>query len=507
MSIIDNKRIAKNALYLYFRQIFSILVNFYTVRVVWQVLGIDNYGIYQVVAGVVLMFQFINNAMVASSQRFISFELGRGGGDRLQRAFSISVIVHFIIGGIIVLLAETVGLWFLNSHLNIPAERMSAANWVFQCSVLSFFISVISVPYNSCIVAHEHLNIYGIYGVIEVLLKLGIVFLLMTLPGDKLVVYAILVLSVSVVMRILYGRYCLKHFSECRFRFAKDGALIKNMFSFAGWSFLGNMGFSGRDYGQTIVLNMFFNVAVNAAKGVASSIGGVVNSFSHNFTMSVNPQITKRYAAEEYESMITLVHHGCRFASLLLMIIAVPVIVAAPQILRLWLGEIAPYTISFLRWTLVMATIDSYVSPITCALQATGRIRNFQIIVCLIMLLTLPVSIALLEFWSNPILVMYVCCASSVVALMARILLLHREISFSLRKFVRQVFGPTVLVFALSMSAQWPVYSLFPNNIWGLIGFGFTSITISLTLTYIIGLRQNERAIAIKTIRSKLHIK
>lgn len=507
MAHADNKRIAKNTLYLYFRQILSILISFYTVRVVWQVLGIDNYGIYQVVAGVVMMFQFINNAMVASSQRFISYELGRGGGEQLQKVFSISVTVHFIIGGIIVILAETVGLWFLNAHLNIPAERMTAANWVYQCSVLSFFVSVISVPYNSCIVAHEHLNIYGIYGVIEVLLKLFIVFMLMALPGDKLIVYALLVLAVSVFMRLLYGRYCARHFEECKFRFSRDGGLIRNMFSFAGWSFVGNIGYSARDYGLTIVLNMFFNVAVNAAKGVASNIGSVVNSFASNFSMSVNPQITKRYAAGEYDSMMSLVHHGCRIAPLLLMIIAIPVIVAAPQILHLWLGDVAPFTIPFLRWTLVMALIDSYVSPITSSLQATGRIRNFQICICFILLMTLPVSILLLEFWENPVIIMYVCCASSAIALITRILLLRREIHFSLRRFSAKVFVPTLTVFVLSLTAQWFVYQLFPQNIWALFAFGACSVAISLTLTYAIGLRPNERTMALQFIQRKLHLK
>ncbi|MDE6008450.1 MAG: lipopolysaccharide biosynthesis protein, partial [Muribaculaceae bacterium] len=269
----DNKRIAKNTMFLYIRMLLSIGVNFYTVRVIWQVLGVDNYGIYNVVGGIVLMFAFLQNAMIASSQRFISFELGKGVTGNLQKVFSLSLTVHFLLALIILVLAETIGLWFLNYKMNIPTDRMMAANWVYQCSILAFCVSVISVPYSASIVAHEHMKAYGYFGIIDVVLRLLIVLALIVIPFDKLIVYAILVLCVSLIMRLINSLYCRRYFSSCHYKYYKDKHLIKDMLSFAGWSFIGNMGFSVRDQGLNILINLFFNVAVNAAKGVASQVG------------------------------------------------------------------------------------------------------------------------------------------------------------------------------------------------------------------------------------------
>ena len=222
MPSVDNKRIAKNTLFLYMRMILTILVNLYAVRVVWDVLGIEDYGVYNVVGGIVTMFAFLNNAMVASSQRFISFELGTGNFNRLKKVFSISVTVHILLAIGVLILAETIGLWFLNEKLNIPINRTYAANWVYQCSVIAFIINVISVPYNACIVAHEHMKQYGYFGILEVILKLVIVFLLLLIPFDKLIAYAILVACVSLVMRLVYGFYCSRNFTECRYKFMND---------------------------------------------------------------------------------------------------------------------------------------------------------------------------------------------------------------------------------------------------------------------------------------------
>lgn len=356
----------------------SIVVNLYTVRLLWQVLGVDDYGIYNLVGGIVLMFAFLNNAMIASSQRFISFELGRGDSERLRKTFSISVSVHVLLAVLVFVLAETIGLWFLNYKLNIPVGRMSAANWVYQCSVMAFLLNIVSVPYNACIVAHEHMKVYGYFGILDVMLKLGIVLLVARLPGDSLIEYALLILAVSATMRLIYGVYCSRHFEECKFSKFKDRALMREMFSFAGWSFLGNMGFSVRDQGINILLNVFFNVAVNAAKGIANQVGGVINGFASNFTMAVNPQITKRYATGEVESMMNLVYNGCKLSLILMSIVVIPLIVSAPVVLRLWLGEVAPYTVGFLQLVLLLSLIECVVSPITTSIQATGMIRSFR---------------------------------------------------------------------------------------------------------------------------------
>lgn len=482
----------------------SIGVNLYTVRVVWQVLGVDNYGIYNVVGGIVMMFAFLNNAMVASSQRFISFELGKGVTGNLRRVFSLSVIVHFLLSVLILLLAETVGLWFLNAKLNIPPDRIYAANWVYQCSVLAFCVGVISVPYNATIVAHEHMKAYGYFGILEVLLKLGIVFLLMFLPGDKLIIYALLVLGVALLMRFIYAIYCRRHFPVCRFKFVKDPHLMKDMFSFAGWSFVGNLGFSVRDQGINILINLFFNVAVNAAKGIATQIGGVINGFASNFQMALNPQITKSYASGNIDSMLKLVFRGCKYSVLLLMMIVIPVIFAAEEILKLWLGDVAPYTIGFVQLTLLVGLIDSIVSPITTALQATGNIRKFQIIICIIMVSNIPIAWLWLYLGGSPYTVLFVAILTSVIAIFTRLWLLREQVFFSIRLFLRKVIVPLLLTFLVAASVGFLTYPLLPHNLFGLISYAILTVITTACIAAILGLSKEERSFALGLIRSKL---
>lgn len=501
----SNSQIAKNTLFLYVRMFLTILANLYAVRVIWQVLGIDDYGVYNVVGGIVAMFAFLNNAMIASSQRFISFELGTGNADRLKKVFSISVTVHIMLAVLILLLAETVGLWFLNAKLNIPVGRMVAANWVYQCSIIAFMVNVVSVPYNACIVAHEHMKTFGYFGILEVMLKLAIVFMLMFIPGDKLITYALLVLGVSVFMRIVYGIYCKRNFAECRYRYTSEHHLMRDMFSFAGWSFIGNLGFSVRDQGLNIILNMFFNVAVNAAKGVATQIGGVLSGFAGNFQMALNPQITKRYASGDLSSMMQLVLSGCKYSALLMVFIVVPLFFAAEEVLQLWLGSVAPYTVGFLRLVLVMALIDSMVSPVTTALQATGRIKWFQIIISIIMLSNLPVAWLWLKFDHNPYVVIFVSIITSMIALGARLVLLRREIKFSYRGFAVEIFGRVMPSVVVSVAAGWGIYSVIPGSLGGLIIFILLSVMVVALASFTFGLGRNERRLVLETVNRKLH--
>ncbi|MDE6860114.1 MAG: lipopolysaccharide biosynthesis protein [Duncaniella sp.] len=482
----------------------TILVNLYAVRVIWQVLGVDDYGIYNVVGGIVMMFSFLNNAMVASSQRFISFELGTGDNERLKKVFSISVTVHVMLAIGILILAETIGLWFLNTKLNIPSDRMVAANWVYQCSIIAFMINVISVPYNACIVAHEHMKIYGYFSILEVIMKLVIVFLLLFIPFDKLITYSILVVCVSAIMRIIYGIYCRNNFSECNYSFISDHHLMRDMFSFAGWSFIGNLGFSVRDQGLNIVVNIFFNVAINAAKGVASQIGTVINGFSQNFQMALSPQITKRFAAGDTSSMMTLVFAGCKYSALLMMFIVLPLFFASEPVLKLWLGVVAQYTVGFMQLVLIMSLIDSMVSPITTALQATGRIKWFQIIISIIMLANIPLAWCWLKLEANPYIVLYVSILTSAIALVARLVLLHRQVTFSYREFLFKVICRIIPVFLLSGASAWWLYSLFSHSITGLVSYAVISVTIIAAVIFILGLEQSERRVLVATIINRI---
>lgn len=504
MSIEDNKRIAKNTLFLYVRMFLTIAVNLYAVRVIWQVLGVDDYGIYNLVGGIVTMFAFLNNAMVASSQRFISFELGRKNNDRLNKVFCLSVTVHFLLALGIILLAETAGLWLLNDRLNIPQSRMYAANWVFQCSVLAFAVNVVSVPYNACIVAHEHMKAYGYLGILEVVLKLVIVFLLLLIPFDKLITYSLLILGVTVLMRIIYGCYCSRNFPECRYRYISDHHLMRDMFTFAGWSFIGNLGFSVRDQGLNIVLNLFFNIAVNAARGIANQISGVISGFSQNFQMAINPQITKRYAAGEIDSMMRLLYNGCKYSAILMMIVVIPVFFASEQILDLWLDEVAPYTVGFMQLVLIMILIDSMVSPIATALQATGKIKWFQITVSVIMVSNIPLAWLWMRHDSNPYIVVYVSILTAFVALVARLILLKKEIGVSLRDFFSKVLIRVVCVCLLSGAAVWWIYSMMTKTFAHLVVFALLSTLSIAVISFVVGLNRNERRFVVKYVRKRV---
>lgn len=504
----SNKRIAKNTLFLYVRMGLSILVNLYTVRVIWQVLGIDDYGIYTLVGGIVLMFQFLNGAMTATSQRYISFELGRGrDSERLHRVFSVSVSVHYVLAFIILVLAETAGLWFVNSQLNIPPHRMAAANWVYQCSVLAFLVSVVSVPYNACIVAHERMKAYGYMGILEVVLKLVIVFLLLFIPYDKLIVYALLVLAVQCLVRVLYQVYCRRNFAECRYRYRRDRRLMRDMFSFAGWSFLGNMGFSVRDQGLNILLNIFFNVAMNAAKGVATNISNVVMGFTANFQMALNPQITKRYASGDTPSMLELVFRGCKYSFLLLMVIVVPLWVACREVLCLWLDDVNTWMVGFLRLVFITALIDSMASPIVTALQATGRIKRFQIIISVIMVANIPLAWVWLKCHADPYAVVYVTIITSAVGLAGRLALLRELVPFDLWGEMLRLARQLLPAFAVSGCCAWFLYPLFGQNVLALAAFGLVSLAVSAAAIYLLSLGRGEKDMVRRLACERLHIK
>lgn len=489
-----SRRIAGNTAFLYIRMIVYMAVNLYTVRVLWRVLGVDDYGIYNVVGGIVLMFAFLNNAMVASSQRYISFGLGLGDTRRLRHIFSVSVTVHLSIAAIVLLLAETLGLWFLNTRMHIPAERMTAANWVYQGSVLTFLMTVISVPFNSCIVAHEHMKVYGLAGICDVILRLIAVLAVAALPFDRLAGYAVMILAIATGMALFYMIYCRRHFAECHYIRHHDRHLVREMFGFAGWSFLGNMGFSVRDQGMNIVLNLFFNVAVNAAKGIATQVGGVLSAFYSNFTMAVNPQITKRYAAGETDSMLSLLYSSCRYSLMLMALVVIPGVLCARQVLTLWLGDVAPYTVGFLQLTLLMSLIECVVSPVTTAIQATGRIRLFQIVIAAIMLATIPAAWIWLKYMDEPYIVLFVMLISSALALTARLYLLKAQIVlFSPGKFIYRVYLRTLPALLISATILTLTHHALPHSVGYLILFLVVAVAVTPLCIWALALDKEER--------------
>ena len=490
----NNKRIAKNTLLLYFRMLLIIIVGLYTSRVVLNTLGVSDYGIYNVVGGIVAMLAFLNSAMVAASQRFISFELGTGNIERLKKVFCTSVSIHIVLAGIIFLIAETIGLWFVNTHLNIPAERMEAANWVYQCSILTLLLTVVSVPYNSCIVAHEHMKAFAYVSIVEAILKLLIVYLLLLGNFDKLILYAILIVAVALIIRIIYGIYCKRHFEECTYRFVFDKQLFREMFAFAGWSVIGNLGFSFKDQGSNIILNLFFGTTVNAARGIALQVNGIISNFSNNFTMALNPQITKQYAAGDVEASVKLVYAGCRYSFYLLLLIAVPVMINIDYLLQLWLGTVPEYTSQFLMLALVAALLYGMAPPLVTALQATGKIKVFQLAFCILTLSELPFVYWVLINNGEPYYAMYPTIIITFIGLFVRFVLLKRLVPiYKMRYFTFNIVCKNLLIGSVCFFlAQW-IRNFFSINIVSFILTSLIAFCNSAIVIYIIGLSANER--------------
>lgn len=504
----NNKRVAKNTLFLYFRMILIMLVTLYTSRVVLAELGIEDYGIYNVVGGVVIMFSFLNNCMSTATQRFLTFELGRGDMERLERVFAASLNIHIAIGILIILLAETIGLWFVNEKLVISADRIVAANWVYQFSILTFCINIIQVPYNAVLIAHEKMSVYAYISILEALLKLGIVYLLVIIPTDKLVIYSILVFTVQFIIRGIYQVYCRRNYIESRFKLFWDKELYKQMSSFAGWNLFGSVAWLLRDQGINIVLNLFFGPAINAARGVASQVSNAVMGFISNFQVALNPQITKDYAIGNIDGMERLSYLGIKFSFLILFTMAFPLCLNIDYVLHLWLVEVPDYAALFI----ILIMIDSlantlFGSPLMTSLAATGRIRNYQIVVSCIILCILPVGYVALKIGCDAPSVFYVSIVFTLIAGFVRFLFCRKQIGYSLRKMSRNVLLPAIGVSAVSLPL--PIYIkccwLEAQSWVNFILLCAISAFVTMLVSWFVGLRKNERQTLISTIKKKIH--
>ena len=502
----NNRRIAKNTLLLYFRMLLTIAVGLYTSRVVLNTLGVSDYGVYTVVGRIVAMLSFLMAALTAASQRFISFELGRGDQQRLKQIFCTSVTIHAVLAVIIFVVAETVGLWFVNTHLNIDPSRMTAANWVYQCSIFTFMLTVVSVPYNSCIVAHEHMDAFAYISILEVALKLLIVYLLLLINYDKLIIYGVLVLVVALVVRLTYGIYCKRHFDECTYHFSFDKSLFREMFSFAGWSVVGNLGFSFKDQVANVILNLFFGTVVNAARGVALQVNGIISGFSTNFMMALNPQITKQYAAGNTAESVRLVYAGCRYSFFLLAFISIPVMINLDYLLKLWLGIVPEYTSTFLLLALISALINSMSQPLVTALHATGNIKFFQILICIIMLCELPLAYLILFFGGKPYMAMYPTVLVTLIGLFARFIVLKRLVPvYRLRYFAVKVVGKNLVLGTFCIVSAHYINNLFPVSLGAFILTSFITCSIVAIIVYLCGITSMERVKINDKIISYLH--
>lgn len=387
---ITNKRVAKNTMFLYIRMFFAIIVGLYTSRVVLAILGVEDYGIYSVVGSIVAMMGFLNSAMSASTSRFITYELGTGDEERMKKAFSCSIIVHCLIALFVLVVAETIGLWFLCNKLVIPEERMFAAHCVYQLSIISAMLGITQVPYNACIIAHEKIDIYSYVEIVHIVLKLLIVYLLLIGNFDKLILYAILLFAVSFLILMVYRIYGMSHFNECRFRWKWDNEYIRPLLSFTGWSLYPNLCFTSRQQGINFILNIFGTAVVNAASGLATTIFNIVEQFSNNILTAARPPIIKLYAKGEYDATIHLMKDVASVAGILYGLVAVPVIFECHFLLSVWLRWVPDYTEGFCQLLVLASFFNLNNSVLYMIMQANGNIKRYSILAGTTAILVLP---------------------------------------------------------------------------------------------------------------------
>ena len=500
----NTKRIAKNTLMLYFRQILIMLVSLYTVRVVLNTLGAEDYGIYNVVAGVVTMFSFLSGGMAAASQRYFSFDLGKGNFEQLKKTFSMSLTIYFMLAVIIVFLAETLGLWFVCNKLILPTERLFAAKIIYQTSILSFVLTMLTTPFMACIIAHEDMNIYAYVSIIEACLKLGIVFLLPLFSADKLIFYGILMTLVTFINTGVYRTVCHKKYSECKWKFYWNKPFFKELVSYTGWNMFGSAVGVFKNQIINILLNQFFNPVVIAARGVAAQVNSAVNSFSQGFSTAVRPQIIKSYAAKKYDKMQSLLFKSCKGTFLLMYLFTLPLCLEIDYVLKLWLTEPPKFVVLFTQLALIDALIDSISYPIMTAAQATGKIKVYQSVVGGILLLNLPISYIVLKIGFPPYSVFIVAISITFIAFFVRAFILKSLMTFSIRKFLFNVAIPLLVSSIVAFIIPYFITKILNASFIRLICTVAICVLCSILSFAFIAFTKNERLWAIKILKSKM---
>lgn len=478
------------------------LVGFYTVRIVLEALGAENYGIYNVVGGIVIVFSFLSGSMASTTQRFLAAELGRGNYCRLKMVFGTVGMVHLGLAVIVFLLGESIGLWFLNTHLIIPPDRLPAANWVYQCAIGSCCISVVCVPFLGAVIAREEMNVFAYISILEVVMKLWVAILLQYSEGDKLKLYAVLMLILTLVMQLFYCGYCRRHFPESRYWLIWSKPLLRKIIVYSGWNLFGTLAAMIRSQGLNILLNVFFDPVVNAARGIAYQINSAVNGFVANFQVALTPQITKSYVAGDSSYLYRLVFLGSKYSFFLLFFLSLPILLEADFLLNIWLKEVPEYTVIFCRLTLIVTLIDSLSGPLIHAALATASIGKYQGIVGGIIILVLPISYIMLWLGYPPTATMYVCILFSFIALATRLLLLRVLIGLSLLAFSREVLLRIAVVPAAVLPL--PLFLQYVQQPGPLRFMSVSACCTGLTVTagYWLGFSNGERLFVRDTIHS-----
>ena len=507
MSGSSNKKIAKNTLFLYFRMILVLGVSLYTSRVVLKTLGIEDFGIYTLVGGIVVLFSFINNSMTSATQRFLNYRMGEDDYNGVHKVFCISVNVYIIIAIIILIFAETLGLWFLNTQLNISFNRISAANIVYQFSILTFIATFLKVPYNASIVAYEKMNFYAWTSIVEVILKLMIIFALVNVLADKLILYSILTFSVSVLIFFLYQRYCLITFKTCRYEYIRDKKMLKEVLGFSGWSMFGSVAVIGSNQGIAMILNIFLGVTINAAMGIANQVNTALNGFVSNFRVAFNPQLVKTYASGETDAHKKLLFQSSKFSYFLLLILAVPVLFNTTYILSIWLYIVPDYTVIFTQLTIVLSLVEALSGPFWMSVSASGRIKFYQIIVSSIFFINLPLAYFSLNNGWSPEYVFFAKLLVGVILCIFRIIYVKHILHFSFKEVLGQLLWQVIIVTLFILGILFFLHNniiFHENSLLNIIVFSVIAIIVSISSIIIFGISKLERQVIIKFTLNKI---
>ena len=489
----NNKRIAKNTLLLYFRMLLMMFVTLFTSRVVLDKLGVTDYGIYNVVGGVVAMLGFLNSSMSNDVQRYLSFEIGKNNEAGVNRIFNVSLFAHAGIAVFVFVVMEIVGVWYLNTHMNIPAERMDAANWVLQCSIFTTLFTIVQVPYNAIIISKEQMGIYAYISILEVVLKLLVVYMLTIGNFDKLKLYSVLIMVVTIGIMMIYRFYCKRKYNEVKLKFIKDWNLLKQIVGFASWNMLGELAWVFTGQGVNIILNSFFGPVVNAARGLAEQVNGAVNRFVANFQTAVNPQLIKSYASDQLEEMKTLLYRSTRFSYYLLLALSLPIILKMDFILHLWLKEVPNHTTGFCQLVLVSSLVSTLSNLLAQVARAYGKIRNYQIVVSIFLFLNFPLSYIVLKLGCSPLSTMCVNIGINAMLLFVRLRITNRMIQMTYGNFIRNVLLPVIIVTAVALVIPLTIYSMLDNSIISFIIVCLVSFVSVGVSTYALGMNANER--------------
>lgn len=480
-------------------------VSLYTSRIVLKVLGISDFGIYSLVAGIVSMFGFFNAAMSSATQRYLSFDIGKGDITQLKRTFSAVTTIHIGISVLVLIIAETIGLWYINTKMVFPPERLFAVNAVYQFTILSFIVNIIHVPYNALIIARERMSIYAYVSIFDAILKLAAVFLLSYMGYDKLITYAFLTFCITLTMQLVYRIYCKKYFIESRYKFVYDKKYFKELIGYSGWNLFGNIAAVAKGQGANMILNLFYGTVINAAYGIAMQVQGAVNLFVSNFQVAVNPQIIQQYSQGNFEQSRKLIVYSSKLSFFLMLIIISPILANIDYILETWLEEVPQYTNIFVALCLVNILIDSLSGPLMTGIQATGRIKWYQIITGSLIFCNLPISYLALKYVKDitPDIIFEISILISIISFIIRLYFIKKALSFSIKQFIKGTICKIILVSILSFIYIYIISEYSEVNT--LVEFFYHAIIYILGILLIIfsvGINKNERKMLVKLKQS-----